>query len=149
MSYIATKDRPSGSIRVLIGGFAATIVITMMMYFGASMMIGAPMDIAGELSSMIGTPWITGMIAHFVLGTVVFSFAYARLVSGLLPGPPPVRGMIWGVVLWLIAMLIMSPMMGKGLLMGGTKPAVASLLGHLAFGLVLGMIVPIYSKRMS
>lgn len=147
MNNIETADNLVDVTRTLIGGFAATIVVTMMMYFGASMMIGAPMDIAGELSGMIGAPWILGMIMHFVLGTVIFSFAYAMIVVRLLPGPPAVRGMIWGVILWLIAMLMMGPAMGKGFFMGGMQPAGASLVGHLAFGIVLGLIIPISSKR--
>lgn len=133
--------------RTLAGGFAATIVITLMMYFGASMMIGAPMDIAGELARMIGAPWIVGMLIHFVLGTVIFSFAYAMVAPRFLPGNAPIRGMLWGIALWLVAMLMMSPVMGKGLFMGAMPAAVASLVGHLAFGLTLGLIVPVPMKH--
>ncbi|MGI9302834.1 MAG: DUF6789 family protein [Gammaproteobacteria bacterium] len=133
--------------RVLIGGFAATIVITLMMYFGASMMTGAPLDIAGELSGMIGAPWIVGMVIHFALGTVAFSFAYAFVVCRFLPGSAALRGVMWGVILWLVAMLIMGPMMGKGLFMGATPAAIASLAGHIAYGLTLGLIVPIPPER--
>jgi len=133
--------------RTLIGGFAATIVITLMMYFGASMMIGAPMDIAGELARMIGAPWLLGMVMHFVLGTAIFAFAYVFVAPMILPGNAPIRGMTWGIVLWLVAMLMMSPMMGKGLFMGAMPAAVASLVGHLAYGLTLGMIVPIPAKH--
>lgn len=134
-------------LRTLAGGLAATLVITAMMYFGAPMMTGAPMDIANELSAMLGVPWLLGMIMHFVLGTVIFSFAYALVVGPRLPGPAAIRGMIWGLVLWLVAMLAMSPMMGKGLFMGGMPPAIASLVGHLAFGLVLGLIVPVSARK--
>lgn len=134
-------------LRTLIGGLAATILLTAMMYFGAPKMIGAPMDIAGELSAMLKVPWLLGMVMHFVLGTVIFSFAYALVVGPRLLGHPAIRGMVWGFVLWLVAMLAMSPMMGKGLFMGGMPPAVASLIGHLAFGLVLGLIVPVSSRQ--
>ncbi len=127
--------------KVLIAGFVATIVITLMMYFGAPMMTGKPMDIAGELARMIGMPWMVGMAIHFVLGTVVFSLAYARVAVRFLPGGAAVRGLLWGLLLWLVAMLMMSPMMGKGLFMGGMQAAAASLVGHLAFGLTLGLIV--------
>lgn len=128
-------------IQILIGGFAGTIVITLMMYFGASMIIGAPMDIAGELARMIGVPWILGMVMHFVLGTVVFSCAYGLLANNFLRGGGVASGLIWGVFLWIIAMNVMSPMMGKGLFMGAMPPAMASLIGHMAYGLTLGKIV--------
>lgn len=129
--------------RVLIGGVAATIIITMMMYGGASMMLGKPMDIAAELAQMIGVPWIFGMAIHVVLGIVAFSFAYVMIAPRFLPWNAAVSGLTWGFVLWLLAMLITSPMMGKGLFMGAMPVAVASLAGHLAYGLTLGLIVPI------
>lgn len=127
--------------RILIGGFAATIVITLMMYFGARMMLGAPMDIAAELGAMMGLPWPVGMAIHFVLGTLMFSYAYV-FVGTRLPGPGVVRGVLWGILLWVVAMLMTSPMMGKGLFMGAAPAAMASLLGHVAYGAVLGLIVP-------
>lgn len=142
----ATTDNVERT-RIIIGGFVATIVITLMMYFGAAMMIGAPMDIAGELAGMIGAPWLLGMFMHFFLGTVIFSFAYAFVAPRFLPGNAPIKGMIWGVALWLVAMLMMSPMMGKGLFMGAMPAAVASLMGHLGFGLTLAMIVKIPAKQ--
>ena len=146
MNQIVEAISPPKVSRILFGGFAASIVITMMMYFGASMMLGAPMDIAGELARMIGAPWMVGMVIHFVLGTAIFSFGYAIVAPRLLFGSAPIRGMTWGVVLWLVAMLMMSPMMGKGLFMGAMPAAVASLMGHLGYGLTLGMIVPVSPK---
>jgi len=127
--------------QILAGGFVGTIAITMMMYFGASMMLGAPMDIAGELAGMIGVPWMLGMVIHFALGTVVFSCAYGLAAARFLPRNGALSGLIWGVLLWLVAMLIMSPIMGKGLFMGAMPPAIASLTGHIAYGLILGVIV--------
>jgi len=146
MNQIVEAISPPKVSRILFGGLAASIVITMMMYFGASMMLGAPMDIAGEIAQMIGTPWMLGMIMHFVLGTVVFSFAYAFVAPRFVWGNAPIRGMTWGVALWVVAMFMMSPMMGKGLFMGGMPPAIASLVGHLAYGLTLGVIVGIPAK---
>ncbi|MCU7936554.1 MAG: hypothetical protein KZQ99_17035 [Candidatus Thiodiazotropha sp. (ex Dulcina madagascariensis)] len=133
--------------RTLAGGLVATVVVTAMMYFGASMMLGAPMDIAGELGAMLNVPWLLGMVMHFMTGTVIFSFAYALVVGPRLPGHAAIRGMIWGFVLWLIAMLAMSPMMGKGFFMGAMPPAVVSLMGHLAYGVVLGLMVPVSSRQ--
>lgn len=127
--------------QILAGGLVGTIAITVMMYFGAAMMLGAPMDIAGELARMIGVPWMLGLVIHFVLGTVVFSCAYGLVAEKFLPGSGALSGLAWGLLLWLVAMLMMSPMMGKGLFMGAMPPAIASLAGHIAYGLILGAIV--------
>ena len=139
-TYDTAASLPHGWI--LIGGFAATVVITLMMYFGARMMLGAPMDIAGELGAMLGLPWPVGMAIHFALGTVVFSYIYS-FIGNRLPGPNVVGGVLWGILLWVVAMLVTSPMMGKGFFMGGIPAAMASLLGHVAYGAVLALIVPV------
>jgi len=141
MSQTFATESHAPVSQILIGGFVGTIFITLMMYFGASMMIGAPMDIAAELARMIGVPWMVGMVMHFILGTVVFSCAYGLVAARFLPGGGVVSGVMWGVFLWLVAMIMMSPMMGKGLFMGAMPPAMASLFGHMAYGLTLGKIV--------
>ena len=143
MNVIIEERTDVSPLRIIAGGFASTVVVTMMMYVGARMMLGAPMDIAGELAGMLSVPWAAGMVMHFVLGTFVFSFAYALIVGPRLPGNAVFRGLTWGVALWLVAMLVMSPMMGKGLFMGGMPPAIASLMGHAVMGIVLALIVPV------
>lgn len=52
-------------------------------------------------------------------------------------------GALWGVVLWLLAQLIVMPMMGAGLFssaMGGAMAVMGSLVGHLMYGGLLGAI---------
>ena len=116
------------------GGLAGTAVLTMMMYFVAPMMLGHPMDIAAMLGSMMGNNWALGMAAHWMNGVVIFPLIYAFLIYKLLPGSPVVRGAIWGLVLWLIAQVMVMPMMGAGFFSsgaGGMMAVVASLMGGL------------------
>ena len=138
-SFIQTLDVSSWPKAVL-AGIVATAVETLMMYKGATMMIGQPMDIALELGKMMGVSWTVGMILHVLLGIVVFPLAYASVARQLLPGPKVVRGIIWGLVLWAVAMFLMSPMMGKGFFMGGMPQGVAALLAHVVYGALLGVI---------
>ena len=138
-SLTSTLDMSSW-LKTLLGGIVATAVETLMMYKGATMMIGQPMDIALELSKMTGTPWMVGMIMHLLLGIVIFPLAYASVTRQWLPGPNVVRGILWGVVLWIVAMFVMSPMMGKGLFMGGMPQGVAAFLAHVVYGALLGVI---------
>lgn len=147
MTLIVETKTDTTPVRILLGGFVSTVIVTMIMYVGARMMLGAPMDIAGELSKMLGMPWAVGMVMHFFIGTVVFAFAYALIVGPRLPANAVVRGVIWGAMLWLVAMLVMSPMMGKGFFMGAVPVAMASLMGHLVMGVVLALIVPVSARR--
>ncbi len=129
-------------MKLMLGGFLGTLVMTAMMYFVAPM-LGVKMDIAAMLGSMLGGSWMAGMVMHFVNGTVMFPLIYGYLLESRLPGPPVMRGAIWGVILWLIAETMVMPMMGAGLFhsaSGGMMAAAGSLMGHLLYGGTLGLV---------
>lgn len=114
-----------------------------MMYYVAPMMLGHPMDIAGMLGSKMGGSWMMGMLMHLVDGTIVFALIYVYLLYKALPGAPWLKGLSWGVILWLILELVMMPMMGNGVFSsnaGGMKAVMAALIGHLVYGVTLGGI---------
>ena len=133
--------RPNLS-RALVAGFAGTILITLMMYFVSPMMSGGPMDIAALLGGVLGGSWAAGIAAHFVIGTLVFPAIYALLLYRVLTGSPAVRGMTWGLVLWFASQAVVMPALGAGFFSseaGGAMAAMDSLIGHLAYGFVLGV----------
>lgn len=124
----------------VIGGVAGTVVMTMMMMFMAPMMTGMPMDIAAMLGAMLGG-YTMGMIAHIMMGVIVFPLIYVFVLYNVLPGSPLVKGLIWGIILWVLAATMVMPMAGGGFLMsniGGMMALVASLMGHLVYGGLLG-----------
>lgn len=128
--------------RAILGGFAGTLAITAMMYAAAPLM-GLNMDIAQMLGSLLGDSWWAGMAMHFVNGTIVFPLIYSWFLFGLLPGSPGVKGIAWGLVLWLLAQTVVMPMMGAGFFsahMGGVMAAMGSLTGHVLYGWLLGFI---------
>ena len=92
-------------VRALIGGFVGTVIFTLMGKFVAPQVIGEPMDVAALLAPIFGGSHTAGAIAHFVNGTVVFPIAY--LIFGLryLPGPALLRGAIFLIFLYLVAMV--------------------------------------------
>ena len=126
--------------RSILGGFVGTVAITMMMYLVAPMMLGHPMDIAKMLGSMLGDNWWAGIVMHFANGTVIFPLIYAFLLHGVLPGSSAVKGITWGVALWLLAQVVVMPMMGAGFFSGSVMAAMGSLIGHVAYGWLLGWI---------
>ncbi len=130
-------------VKAVLGGLVGTILITLMMYFVAPVMMGQPMDVAAMLGSMLGNSWAMGMAMHFVNGTIIFPLIYAFLLFQFLPGSPWLKGLTWGVILWLLAQIVVMPMMGGGLFssqMGGIMAAIGSLLGHIVYGAALGAI---------
>lgn len=129
--------------KLFLGGLAGTVVMTLMMYFVAPMLLGHPMDIAAMLGSVMGGSWVLGMAAHVMNGAVVFPLVFAFVAAGLLPGSATVKGIAWGVILWLVAQLVVMPMMGAGVFSanaGGMMAVAASLMGHLVYGALLGGI---------
>jgi uncharacterized protein DUF6789 len=128
--------------RLVFGGLTGTLAMTAMMY-GVAPMMGVRMDIAALLGSMLGGSWTAGLVAHLMNGIVIFPLAFGYVVATRLPGPPVLRGALWGTLLWLIAQTMVMPMMGAGLFSaaaGGMVAAVASLAGHLVYGSILGVV---------
>jgi hypothetical protein len=137
--------------RAALGGLAGTLAMTALMYIVAPMM-GLRMDIAAMLGSMLGGSWIAGMMMHFVNGSVIFPAAYVYALAGHLPGSPAIRGTVWGLVLWFVAQTVVMPMMGAGLFssaMGGAMAAMGSLVGHVLYGSVLGVIASSPEPRLA
>ncbi len=139
--------------KAILGGFVATLVMTMMMMYAAPMMGMPKMDIAAMLGSMFAGgqmpafysgAWWMGMLIHFVNGTIIFALLYAYLLHPILAGGPWLRGLEWGLVLWFLAQVAVMPMMGMGVFSANSpRPAIsvmASLIGHAIYGIVLGAI---------
>lgn len=134
--------RPS-ALQPIAGGFVATVVITMMMYWVAPLLLGSPMDIAKMLGDFLGIGRSGGLVVHFINGSLIFPLVYAFVLFGVLPGGPVIKGVAFGVALWLIAQGVVMPLMGAGFFSanaGGVMASVASLFGHLVYGATLGAI---------
>jgi hypothetical protein len=137
--------------RGALGGFVGTLVMTAMMYVVAPMM-GLRMDIAAMLGTMLGGSWSAGMMMHFVNGSLIFPAIYVYALYAHLPGSPVIRGTIWGLVLWFVAQTAVMPMMGGGLFssaMGGMMAATGSLIGHILYGSLLGIVASAPEPRVA
>ncbi len=136
--------------RAILGGLVGTIVLTMLMYIAAPMMGIPKMDIAAMLGSMLGG-WTMGMVMHFVNGAIFFPLIYAFALFSKLRGGPVTKGILWGVTLWLVVGVMVMPMMGAGLFgtaNGGMMAAAASLMGHIVYGALLGVIAGRPARRL-
>jgi hypothetical protein len=128
--------------RVILGGLAGTIVLTTLMYIAVPMMGMPKMDIAAMLGSMLGGRTM-GMVMHFVNGVVLFPLIYAFVLFSRFRGTPLIKGIFWGVTLWLVAGVMVMPITGAGFFgtaNGGLMAVAASLMGHIVYGALLGVI---------
>lgn len=136
--------------RAILGGLAGTIVLTMLMYIAAPMMGIPKMDIAAMLGLKLGG-WTMGMVMHIVNGVVLFPLIYAFVLFSKLRGTAVTKGIVWGLTLWLVAGLMVMPMMGAGFFgtaNGGIVAAAASLMGHIVYGALLGLIAGGPARRL-
>ncbi len=128
-------------VKAILGGAVGTVVMTLMMYFVAPMMLGHPMDVAAMLGSVLGGSWMMGMVMHLLDGSVIFPLIYGYLLYRVLPGDPWVKGTIFGLILWFLSQALVTPMMGGGFFSskaGGLMAVMASLIGHIIYGALLG-----------
>ena len=126
--------------RAILGGFVGTPAMSALMYTVAPL-IGVRVDIADVLGTMLGG-WTLGMIAHVINGSIIFPLLYVLVAAHFLPGPPVVKGLAFGGGLWLVSQFVVMPMMGAGVFSShlGPTAALASLLGHLVYGALLGSL---------
>ncbi len=122
----------------ILAGVLGTVAITITATFGAPMMGLPKMDIAEMLAGVMGGSVTLGWVAHFMIGTIL-AFGYA-LFQAKLPGPAVVRGALYGIAPWLMAQIVVMPMMGMGFFSGTFAPAFGSLIGHLVYGAVVGLV---------
>jgi hypothetical protein len=125
--------------RAIAAGAIGTAAITMLM-LGAPLMGMPRMPIGQMLGSFLHIGSAAGWGMHVVIG-LVLALIYAAWFAALLPGAPAVRGAIYGVGVFLVAQLVVMPMMGGGVFSGGNLPMVmGSLMGHLVYGALVGAV---------
>lgn len=126
--------------RAILGGFVGTPAMSALMYTAAPLM-GVRVDIADVLGTMLGG-WSLGMITHMINGSILFPLLYVLIAERFLVGPPVGKGLAFGGSLWLASQFIVMPLMGAGVFSShlGPMAAVASLLGHLLYGGLLGSL---------
>ena len=125
--------------RAVLSGLAATAVMTMLM-LAAPMMGMPPMPIGEMLGQFLRIGTAAGWAMHVMIGLVLAGI-YAALLAGRLPGAPALRGAIFGFAVFLVAQVVVTPMMGGGVFSGGNMAMIGgSLMGHLVYGGIVGAI---------
>lgn len=125
--------------RLALAGVAGTAVMTMVGLWVAPMMGIPAMNPAAMLASAMGGMVAAGWAAHFMIG-IALAVGYGVAASRL-PGPAPLRGAIYALAPWLMAQVVVMPMMGAGVFSGSLVLAVGSMIGHVMYGAVVGAVV--------
>ncbi len=124
--------------RAVVAGLVGTVVMTAIGLWVAPLMGIPRMNPAEMLAGAMGGSALLGWVGHFMIGSIL-AVIYAA-VAPALPGAPPVRGALYGLAPWLVAMVMIMPMMGMPAFGGAAAVAMGSLIGHLVYGAVVGAI---------
>ena len=127
--------------KAVLGGVIGTVLMTLVGTVVAPMMGMPAMNPANMLAGAMGGMMVLGWIGHFMIG-IVLAGGYA-MVSGSLPGPGWLRGLLCSIAPWLMAQVIMMPMMGMPVFSGLAAMAMGSLVGHFVYGASVGVVYPI------
>lgn len=127
---------------IIKSGVIATAIMTMMMLIAP--MMGMPkMPIGNMLAGFMGLPVAVGWMMHFVIGTVLAA-GYVLFLKAKLPGNDLVKGILYGLIPFMMAQLVVMPMMGAGIFSSHTGApmmmVIGSLAGHMVYGGSLGLL---------
>jgi len=134
--------------QAMFAGFVATAILAIFMYIAP--LAGLPrIDLAAALGRPIsGHPavplsgsWWLGMAIFFLFGSVLSPYVFALSYAGLL-GSSWVRGIEWGIVVWIFGGVAVMTAMGLGFDEAHFAHPFASffssLAGHVVYGAILG-----------
>jgi uncharacterized membrane protein YagU involved in acid resistance len=119
-------------VKGVIAGFAATVVLSLLMMMKSAMGLMPELDIIAMLSAMMGS--------GFMIGSIVWGVLFAFLAPKL-PGVSFwLKGVYFGIVAWVLMMVVVMPMAGAGFfgMKFGMVAPVMTLVLHLIYGAVLG-----------
>ena len=124
--------------RAVVGGVAGTAAMTAVGLWAAPMMGIPPMNPATMLAGAMGGNAALGWMAHLMIG-IILALGYA-LVAPFLAGAPALRGALYALAPFLVAQVIVMPMMGMPVFSGSVSLAMGSLIGHLVYGMIIGAV---------
>lgn len=127
----------------VIGGLAGGVVFGMMM---------AVMGMLPTIAGLVGSSSAAvGFLVHMVISAAIGAgFAFLPALAQPSFGSGLLWGIVYGAIWWVLGPLVIMPvMMGMGLqlTMAFTGPMLTSLMGHMIYGLVLGLVAVWWVKR--
>lgn len=129
----------------VVAGFVATVALSVVMILKQMLGFLPELDLIRLLTVAAGVPdamWI-GWTLHFLIGTLAWGILFVYL-RPLMPGTSRTVQAVWfGALAWLLMMIVFMPAAEAGLFgqrLDGVTVAAATLVLHLVYGLVLGVV---------
>jgi YHS domain-containing protein len=130
-------------------GLVATTVLSALMVAKSAVGLLPTLDIVSLLSTLMGCDSVAGWFADFMIGAFILSGMFALLEPMLPEWELWLKGVLFGVGVWLAMMLGVMPMAGGGLFgknLGMVAP-IMTLVLHVIYGAVLGGVYAALQSR--
>jgi len=128
----------SDFLKGIAAGCVATIILSGLILLKNAVGLGSQPD----LTSLLGIDRTSAWILHMLLGSLVYGAAFAWLEPNLTADNFTRKGILFGLIAWLIAMIALMPLAGGGLF--GLKLSlvtpILTLIAHVVYGAMLGWV---------
>jgi hypothetical protein len=124
--------------RALAAGFIATMIATILIYYGATVFGLKPLDLSALLAARMANNPMLGAMGHYVTGVIAYPAAFL-VFWRVLPGSSIAKGLIWGLITFILGQFVLMPLVNGGLLADtfAWRTIVVMLVGHIVYGFVL------------
>ena len=101
--------------------------------------------IADMLASFMHIPLAMGWVLHFMVG-IILSFIFFFFFLGKLPGNLIIQGVLYSLIPFIVAQMIMMPMMDMGIFSSKTEAPLMNVMGSLGAHIIYGLVLGLYAK---
>ncbi len=130
------------NLQAIVGGIAGTAVITLAMYL-LSLMGMPDINYGKLLAQFTNTNIAMGWVMHFMVG-IALAFLYVYYFREFLPGPYWAKGIIFGVLPWVLTLIMLFPMVDTLDIGDATQSPgvfiISTMVAYLAFGAVMALV---------
>jgi hypothetical protein len=124
--------------KAFIAGLAGTAVMTLFAFVSGYFHL-PKFDYQGMIASFLPMGSAVAWAVYFLIG-IALAYVYGAFFRSRLPASSWGRGMIYALILWGAAGLILMPIMGMSFFYGSITVAVATLIGMELYGATVGYL---------
>jgi len=131
----------SNSLRGMIAGFVATLVLSAILLLKSSMDLVPELNLIRLLVNLGSISNVQAWMDHFIVGVVVWGLLFGAYDALAARPAYWLKGIIFGVFAWIVMGLLFMPLAKAGIFgyRLGPMAAVVTLFYHLVYGAVLGV----------
>lgn len=134
----------------VIAGFFATVVLSAVIMVFNALGILPQLDIVGLIDHLGSIQRVAAWVDHFIVGALLWGPIFSGFEATTdNKWPRWQKGLMFGVIAWVLMMLIFMPVIGGGLFgwrLGLVTP-IGMLVLHLIYGLAIGVIFDLLDRR--